>query len=236
MTPFDWQAAIDRVVQDLLRSAEILEPPVDALQLAARMRVTVAIDRGQPERGRFKRVGGAPSIFLRPEDRPERLQWAAAHELGESVAWRVCEVAGIVGHDLPPGRREELANEFAQRLLLPAPWFEAECAAGVDLLQLKHQFASASHELIAWRLLSLDVPTVVTICDQGQVVRRRGNRSSPPLGLLPEERDCLDAVRRDRAPCELSADGFRVQAWPIYEDAWKREILRTSCTADLLDL
>lgn len=147
----------------------------------------------------------------------------------------MCEVAGIVGQDLPAGRREDLANEFAQRLLLPAPWFEAECAAGVDLLRLKDQFASASHELIAWRLLTLGIPSVVTICDQGQVVRRRGNRSSPPLELLPEERDCLDAVRRNRAPCEVSADGFRVQAWPVYEEAWKREILRTSCTAELLD-
>lgn len=235
MSPCDWQAAIDRVVRDLLQSAEISAPPVDALQLAARLRVTVAIDRGQPERGRLKRVGGAPSIFLRPEDRPERLQWAAAHELGESVAWRVCEVAGTTGRDLPAGWREDLANEFAQRLLLPAHWFEAACAVEVDLLRLKEQFASASHELIAWRLLALDIPTVVTLCDQGQVVRRRGNRSAPPYELLPEERDCLDAVRRDRAPCEICADGFRVQAWPVYEGAWKREIVRTSCTADLID-
>lgn len=235
MSPAAWQNAIDRVVKDLLHAGEMASPPIDALRLASRLRVTIAIDRGQPERGRFKRVGGAPSIFLRPEDRPERLQWAAAHELGESVAWRICEVAGVAAEELTAGWREQLANQFALRLLLPAPWFESTCAADVDLPELKRCFPSASHELIAQRLLTLPVPTVITICDQGRVVRRTGNRHAPPRELLPEETECLDAVRAKCAPCERCADGIRIQAWPVYEDAWKREIVRTSCSADLLD-
>lgn len=228
MSPSIWQAAIDRVVVDLLESAGVAEPPVDAIRLAATLNVTVAIVRDQPERGRMKRLAGSPSIFLRPEERPERLQWAAAHELGEAVAFRICREAGVAADDLPPGGREELANEFAGRLLIPQSWLERVCCSELALPQLKYRFTTASHELIAFRLLALGIPTVVTMCDQGRVSRRLGNRGITPPPLLPAELECLTVMRQTREPCHREIDGVAIQGWPVYEGDWRREFLRTT--------
>lgn len=235
MSPSVWQAAIDRVVGDLLESSGIATSPVDAIRLAAALSVTVAIVRDQPERGRIKRLAGSPSIFLRPEDRPERLQWAAAHELGEAVAFRICQEAGVAADDLPPGGREELANEFAGRLLVPQRWIERACRNEIDLQQLKLQFKTASHELIAFRLLALSTAAVVTMCDQGRVSRRLGNRHFAPPPLLPVELECLFAMRQTREPCRFTVDGVAVQGWPVYEGDWRREFLRTTSLEESAD-
>ena len=59
---------------------------------------------------------------------PRRLQWAIAHELGEQRAAESCSQLGI---DPLAARAllESIANQLANRLLLPSDWFAADAAA-----------------------------------------------------------------------------------------------------------
>jgi hypothetical protein len=228
-----WNRTVDLVADELLGEAGWRRPPVDVLRLASRLRVDVAFDAGQRARGRHKKLAGRPAILLKPDERPERVQWAAAHELGEVFASRVCEQLGLAGGELPEGGREMLANLLATRLLLPWMWFAADArATQCDLLLLKEIYRTASHELIAWRLLDLPEWSIVTVFDQGHLMRRRSsNGAKPPMLQLPERR-CRDIVYRESRAANLCEAGLVVHGWPIHEPGWKREILRTTADAD----
>jgi Zn-dependent peptidase ImmA (M78 family) len=133
------------------------------LKIAQRLRVELVWDAGQTGRARRQQLAGQPAIFLRPDDRPERVQWAAAHELGEQFADRVIAKLELSPEELLPRQRESVANQLANRILLPGKPFAAACrATGSDLYRLKERFVTASHELIAWRMLDLPGPRIVT--------------------------------------------------------------------------
>ena len=228
-----WSQALDEVAADLLAEGDWSEPPVNALALAERLGASVAIDAAQPSRGRHARLGGRPSIFLKPDERPERVQWAAAHDIGEFAAWRVFERVAVGDDEITPRLREGVANLMASRLLLPADWFRdavAEC--GGDLLRLKDRFATASHELIAWRLLDLPGEAIITVFDHGRVTRRRSNGAIRTPRLQALEQSLWQRVHAENRPHEIRQQGLHVQGWPIHEPGWKREILRTTPLGD----
>lgn len=228
-----WSDAVDSVVEELLGAAGVSGPPVDPLAMAETLRVSVALDAGQGTRGRMKRIGGRPAIFLKPDERRERLYWAAAHELGEMSIWRVAHIGGAGEGEVTPAEREELANLFAARLLLPAAWFLPEAIErDADLTRLKRRFTTASHEMIALRLMDLDVPTVITIFDHGRLTRRRSNVAGGTPPLQPVERRAQGDAHRLGLCTDLSHGPLRTQAWPIHEPGWKREILRTTLVED----
>ena len=112
-----WEQACDDVAEEVLTECGVLAPPVDALELAARMDLPVAFDEIQPGRGRLKRLAGRPAIFVQPEERHERLQWSVAHEIGEACAHRVFTRIGCDPEDVSAGQREQVANVMASRLL-----------------------------------------------------------------------------------------------------------------------
>jgi hypothetical protein len=92
---------------------------------------------------------------------------------------------------------------------------------------LKAVYATASHELIAWRLLDLPRESTVTIFDHGRITRRRSNDGRRPPPPIPLE--CAvwqETHRTGRAGAEW-CDGLLVRCWPVHEPGWKREILRT---------
>src|SRR6185436_10433959 len=150
----------------------------------------------------------------RPDDRPERRQWAVAHELGESMAHELFADAGIDAAEMDPETREQAANLVASRLLLPTVWFLDDAHRFVgDLSVLKHRYETASHELIAFRLLDLPQPTVITVFDQGRQTRRRGNGASRVPPLARAEQECWLAVRRFGRAQETERDGRRIQGW-----------------------
>jgi len=222
-----WNRALDDVVDELLDAAGVAGPPVDAFAVAAAMRLDVVFDRSQPVRGRHKRLGGKPTVFLRPDDRPERNQWALAHEIGEAVAWRVAEQAGEAD-TLPAGAREEIANRLASRILLPSRWFFADAAVlDDDLFALKPSYATASHALIVLRLLDRDAPGVVTIIDNGRTTCRKSNAGAPPP-LLPEERNAANEAHCTGRVGRRDGEAYRIRAWPVHEPHWKREIVWTA--------
>lgn len=228
-----WWEALNAVADELLSEAGCSGPPIDALRMAGRLGVVVAFDSAQAARGRHKRLGGEPTIFLKPDSRPERLQWAAAHELGEVVACRVFARAASQLDEMAGTLRERVANLLASRLLLPGKWFVRDVRrVRGDIAELKARYQTASHELIAYRLLDLPEPSIVTIFDQGRATRRRSNFAGPLPGLLEVEVHCWREVHDTGRHCEMSRPRLVVQGWPVHEEGWKREILRTTLDRD----
>lgn len=231
--------ALDRTAYEALAKARLLAPPVDAFELARAYGLRVAVDERLAGRARYavlstpQRRKVIPTIWLRPDPRPERLHWAVAHELGEHLASRVLEQVGKSVESLKPAMREQLANAMASRLLLPKDLFLLEAQRYQwNLLALKRIFATASHELVARRMLDFELPIIVTVFDNGQATWRRSNvaRRAPPL--IPTERECWEEAQATGRPCHRSGEHFEVDVWPIHEPDWKREIMRTEVHLD----
>jgi hypothetical protein len=173
------------------------------------------------------------SILLRADPRHERREWAVAHELGEHAALHVFQRLGVDPREAPAAARESIANHLASRLLLPTSWFQRDGrGCDWDLLALKQRYATASHELIARRMLDFESTTIVTICDQGRVAFRRAAFGRRPPTLSPVENDCWQAAHRCGQADRRTHRGLQVRAWPIHEPGWKREIVRTELCDD----
>jgi Zn-dependent peptidase ImmA (M78 family) len=222
-------SACDEIAEELLAEAGWSDPPVDAFRLAADLGYEIAFDARQQARGRFKRLGGRPTMFLSPDDRPERLQWAAAHEIGESAAYRVFELLDVDPHLAETDFREKIAAQLASALLLPRREFEADVARhDGDVPALKAKYATASHELILTSQLRMETLMLASIFDHGELKRRRSNGRLAPPPLMTVERQAQLRAHATGRPVVLTGRGVRVQAWPIHEAGWKRELLRTT--------
>lgn len=229
-----WVRECEAVAQEILAECGIEEPPVDAWAVARTLGLQVAFDSWQQGRGRLKRIGGRTAILMRPDERPEREQWTLSHEIGEAVAQRVFARLDVDPQDVPPQRREQVANEMASSLLLPRAWFGSDAGAwDGDVPRLKDIYSTASHELILMNLLKLPELTLVSVFDQGKLTRRRGNGQLSPPALLPLERRIWREVHETGRPAEGRGGGIRVQAWPVFEPGWRRELLRTTATEGL---
>ncbi len=227
-------ATLDRVAAEVLAESRIAGPPVDAFRLAEDLKICVAMDDRQPVRARFVRLQGLRgrpargTILLRPEPRPERRQWAVAHEIGEHLAHRVFDALSIDPRVAAPRAREMVANYLASRLLVPGTWLAADAAdCGWDLLCLKARYQTASHELLARRMLDMPPPVIITIFDREYVYFRAGNVPGQVPPLSSAEWDCYRSVHRDGRPCQRNGGWLAVRGWPVHEEGWKREILRT---------
>jgi Zn-dependent peptidase ImmA (M78 family) len=226
---------LDTFVDDLLRRAGVAEPPVDAIQLAQRhLGMVVCLDRRQAARGRAQRTGGRPQIFLKPEPTEERHQWTVAHEIGEHLKVPLLERLGIDPRETRAMAGESLANLLAHHLLVPACWFTSDAPQlGYDVLELKQRYRTASHEVLALRLLDLPEPVIITIVDNDHVSRRRSNAWRVRKQLEPVEQRCQRYVNHYSRPKVLREDGWTVHGWPVHQADWKREILRSVVETEL---
>lgn len=245
--------AFDGVAREVLLAAGLEQPPIDAFHVAEQLGLIVARDRpaarglAQP-RARFVRLGAGArlsettdgddggsnqgTILLADDARRERRQWAVAHEIGESRAYRVFAELGVDPREAPAAR-EGVANRLASSLLLPRDWFLRDgVRVDWDLFDLKAIYATASHELIARRMLEMPPAVIVTLADQGRCVWRRSNRLFRAPLLTAAERAAWTAAHEGGQPtqCDPSelpdgVDDLRV--WPIHEPGWRREIIRT---------
>ena len=231
-------AAIDGCVREVLAEASIVAPPVDAMLLAERLGLVVVRDAAMDQRARFVRLGqphraGQGTILLADEERSERRQWAVAHEVGESIAYRVFDVLGVRLDEIPVAGRESVANHLASRLLLPSDWFAVDGRAlGWDIAELKRFYVTASHELIARRLLDLPPAVIITLFDQGQVRWRRSNVVARPPQLTQPERETWQACSQSGKAARYCGRDLPVgiddlRCWAVHESGWRREILRT---------
>jgi hypothetical protein len=222
-------AALDSVAIEAIQRVAIDGPPVDAVAIARGLGLTVVWDDKQAGRARRANVGGGAgiaSIFVRHDPRPEREQWAVAHEIGESLAEQVFRQLGIEPEDAPRQAREQVANGIAGRLLLPRDWFGADAAAcGWDLLELKERYATASHELIARRMLDFSTPVIVGVYDQNRLVWRKTNAGNRVPKPSVQEFECRQQAHETGKVVSVSGPPA-VGVWPIHEKDWKREIVR----------
>jgi hypothetical protein len=226
-------AGLDRVAEQVLEKAGIQAPPVDAFAIAHALGVAIALDDRQESRARYVRLSGRragrrqATILVRPEPRLERQQWAVAHEIGEHVAYHVFAQWGVDPCETESNAREAVANNLAGRLLLPTVWFAADGAAcDWDLIAMKTRYRTASHELIARRMLECRPPVIISIFDHRQISLRRSNlpgRGPPPSTA---ELECWRNVHRHNNPLRTREGPSLIQGWPIHEEGWKREILR----------
>jgi hypothetical protein len=266
--PEEIARAVDCVADELLAEHGCHAPPVDALQLAARMGLALAWDEDLRGRARLVRLASrrtAPpatarpatataattyrstahrstaqasiaahgAILLRPEPRQERRQWAVAHEIGECLAARVYARLGVDPRCGPPSGREWLANRLASALLLPSGWFVVDGDRfDWELPRLKERYATASHELIARRMLDAPPRVIVTIFDQDQVTFRAANLPIRPPPPGQAELDGQRQAHRLARPWRSARGHLRVTAWPIHEPGWKREIVRAALVGD----
>lgn len=239
LTAEEWAAGLDAVAMEVLDAAGVDGPPVDPMAVAHALGLTVATDDRQQGRARYVRLRGLrgrasrPTVLLRPDPRAERCHWALAHEIGEHVAHRVFHRLDADPRAASPRVREAVANQMAGRLLLPTLWFAADAAADDwDLVAMKARYSTASHELIARRMLELPASAILSVFDQGRLHWRRSNlpgRVPPPS---PGEIRCWQSAHRGRTAEESAGSGTRIRAWPIHEPDWKREILRTEIACD----
>ena len=218
---------VDRMVVELLARAHVDKPPVDAIGLAqGTLGIVVCLDSRQSERSRTQRTAGTRQIYLRPEPREERHQWTVAHEIGRHLKPQLLERLGVEAKGgLSP---VSLANLFAYRLLVPSCWFQDDApTTDYDLLELKRRYSTASHEVLAWRMLDLGDPCIITVVDNDAIHRRRSNAIRTKRELSPAEAKCQQRVHRTGEPNRLREGEWTVQCWPVHQDGWKREILRS---------
>ncbi len=235
----EFTAALDACAAEVLWEAGVEAPPVDAWFVAEELGLVVARDYAMPYRGRFARLadcrgdgGGQGTIVVGVAERPEREQWTLAHEIGESIAYRVFGRLGVSFDEALPTARELVANRLASALLLPRRWFAADGRdLDWDLVELKDRYNTASHELIARRMLEMRPPIVITVCDLGRVHWRRSSVAAHPPELLPEERAIWREAHQTGLPAFETLDGESglesVRCWPVHEPGWKREIIRS---------
>lgn len=219
---------LDELVEQLLERVGIDAPPVDAFAIAERLDLEICLDRQQQTRGRLAQTGRQLTIFMQPEPRTERQQWTVAHEIGEKLLGQAEHAARLGIDDCFAPEREMWASEFASHLLIPTAWWEFDArVCGYDLLELKSRYLTASHELLAKRMLDLDPPTIVTVFDQGKTTRRWMNWAGRVPGVFAVESRVRESANRTGLAVKEQDGGLTVQGWAIHEPGWEREILRT---------
>jgi hypothetical protein len=76
-------------------------------------------------------------------------------------------------------------------------------------------------------MLACEPAVIITVCDQGRVTFRRSNVAGrvPPLGTL--EIESWKEAHDRGTPNRRIGGAWQVAAWPVHEEGWQREILRT---------
>lgn len=233
----DWQEyleVLDAVAEQALRSAKIVEPPVDPVRIARALGIRVVWDGQLSERGRYVRLRQeaahpqTAAMILQRHPRPERRFWAAAHELGEHLVYQVADRLSLALEEDWSQWRERIADHLAARILMPTAWFcEDGRRVDWDLRSLKVRYRTASHEAIARRMLDMEEPVVISIFDHGLLSWRRANRSGRVPPLAQAETLCWQIAHQQSQDHQQYSGTLRVRAWAVHEPGWRREILRT---------
>ncbi len=228
--------SVDNLVERLLDSASITVPPINCLTLSKLLGISVLWDNNLEGRGRQKQISGQPTILVKPDDRPERIQWAIAHEIGEIIIHQIYENDPELFDNSISRSREQLANLVACRLLVPQIWFSRDCIeVEFDLFELKKRYQTASHEVIANRFPDQNPFMVITIFDQGIKTRRSSHSSFPNVPLSPVEYDLWHKSHQKNLPVYKKKSGIEIFCWPIHENEWEREILCTKFTESFFE-
>ena len=156
--------AADAVIDALFDAAGITNPPIDAVRVARHLGVVVTAE--PPGRGRDSPRAAQPAA--------ERLQWAAAQAVAVRLRSDLLVRLGLTEEGPRPLFAESPTTLLARRLLMPTAWFTTSARdCGWDVLELHSLYPTASPAQVAWRLLDLSEPCVITIIDNGTITQRR---------------------------------------------------------------
>ncbi|RME45867.1 MAG: hypothetical protein D6795_16130, partial [Deltaproteobacteria bacterium] len=150
---------LEMEIEALIEQAGIERPPIHPRRVARRLGITLHARKELAARGAYLRRGDSEFIYFRRDDRREREHFAIAREI----------VQRSLFGEIPPGRRpphaDRLSAQGAMMLLLPRNFFEPHAEAlDWDLLRLKKIYTTASHEVIARRMMHFK-PCIVRIYD-----------------------------------------------------------------------
>ncbi len=210
---------VEEEARALLERLDVKGPPVDAFALARDLKLSVHIDSDLATRGYSRRRWGIETIMVGSKNpgKSERKHFTIAHEIGEVL------LAGKVGQ----GFIEDASNLMAVSLLLPRGWFHKDAEAlEFELPSLKDRYPTASHEVIAYRMLDVK-PLIVSIFDNGRLYRRKSSYPVRVQGTYPAEMECLESVSGSGKRVTLKDDTLSVTGWPVFRNNWKRVILKT---------
>ena len=248
---------LDRLVENVLSVCEIKQPPVEPKKIADRLGIAYSETRLDGRRGQSFRRRGLPHVEVHHEDRPERKNFALAHEIMELELKKVLE---------DPRECHRWANLAASFLLMPTPRFREECCRSeFDIAQLKKVFSTASWEAVALRTLNF-ADSIITIVDASLPVGlpvvggKRLRKTSPPRRESPsgsssisagrltakvtrrkssypfympkklsdDERQVVEEILRTRKAVKRHFPSCEVAGYPVFEGEHRRVILRTT--------
>jgi hypothetical protein len=226
---------IDVSVEELLARLSIMAPPVDAARIAQRVGCRAAC--APP--GRTASQRGSRRMFKSQRESTEYdRQRAVAADLGRWLMPRILMRERISCDESAPDFEIRMAAQFAARLLLPTRWFREDVRSmGYDLDRLQTRYGTATREMVAWRLLDLEAPLVVTIFDNNHLVARRSNildgkLTAPTSAELSAQ---SYAHTYSRPGIERSA-GMTARSWPLHRADWRREIVLALLDTEAIDL
>jgi len=162
---------------------------------------------------------GKKYIEVDIRDRKVRQNFTIAHEILE------VDLGEIVPD---PTERHKLAILWSPFLLMPSNWFQETCIEhNFDILKVKKVFDNVSHEAVALHMLHL-APAIVTVFDNDRVTNRRSSYSFYiSIKPIPLEQEAIDQVLESGREFRTQRDGVEVAACPVFEEEFKRVILRT---------
>lgn len=216
-------ALVDTAVMELLEACGIEVPPVDALSIGRHLGIPIR------EQETASRIRSKKEVVLTPSDSEERRQWLVAQAIGMERKPLLLTRMGIDPEERRGVSGESLSNLFAEHLLLPTRWFHEDAVAcGFDLLALKQRYPTAAFETIAFRMLDLPQPCIITLLNEDRLVKRRSNGPQIRKQLSEVEELCWKQVRKSGESRLLGRDGWTVQGWPVGD----QQILRTIIEVD----
>ncbi|MDP2898938.1 MAG: ImmA/IrrE family metallo-endopeptidase [bacterium] len=211
---------LDKLVEELLAKCGIDRPPIEPKKIADALGLVYDETELEGRRGQSYRRYGRQHVEIHRKDRPERKNFALAHEIMELELKKVLD---------DPRESHRWANLGASFLLMPTPWFRDQCIqTGFDLAKLKKVFTTASWEVIALRTLNFS-ESIITIVDDDRVTRRK---SSYPFyvskRLSDEEKHVVLDVLQTKKVQRQHFPSCEVTGYPVFEKGHKRVILRTT--------
>jgi hypothetical protein len=224
---------IDRFIDGLLERAGVVQPPVDALDIAEN-HLGIPIEVVEPveedERGRRRprsRPRGA-GIVLTPDMSEEQRQKVAADGIARATMAEILRKLHATAESENQQLLKHIRGLVVPRLLIPKKLLRnalKECR--YDVLALKEAFATAATEAIALRLLDLDDACAISIVDDGIVSLRKSNRFAVSKKLEPAEQTCIDLIMKLDRPQRIREAEWTVHGWPVPARSFRRIILRS---------
>lgn len=176
-------------------------------------------------------IEGVNFIFYNEKERLERQHYSIAHELLErhliNENLNQLKLGKITKEEL-----HKIANDYTRYILLPENSFEKNAMKlNYNLFSLKETFITASHELIARRLLDIG-NFIITIIDNNNIYLRKSATISIPQNLTALEKKAYELALTTNQYYyiedyldDTKQTFLKTHSYPIIEKEFKRVIL-----------